>query len=556
MDLLISALIMIVLGIFFYRSIQKDRSAGSGLTTPRPPKNDLPSLDQLHGAGTEAALKNKLKQHAQKQNDSWLKEAGFELNPEKYADDVILGKRQFEANPYIYRYQPPIVLLAEPRATTEIETGGSSWLGGLPSLGDQPWPRSRDGSPMHPVAQLNLATLASVDTPEGLPKSGSLAFFLDLTAWPYSGAVTYVPETNGRLTQPIKALPRLAARTDDHGKEIGGYALKGYSGQNAPRVFPRWPISFVPLEVDEETNPDDDPAAEEIWKLLPETRSTYYLLADNYKDTYPTIMTPSKWHTAQKFANSVTLSREQITQKIQDLRKCVDTPTTRQDEKFIKERQKIEALQPAGDESSQELGERKDELLQKLEEKLVRYKHLHDRQVRDLEFMTANAQAFVAFEEEVATWAFAQDQWTNMNAKDVSQLVEYMARVNKGYFDETPGFHLFMDRNPGMSSYVNQTLLEMIRGPREIYEQIPQQIRDDFDRKALFQRLHDRHKMFGGYPTIHALECNEGAYLLLSLGSDYLLGWEWGHGPATFHISPEDLANQRWENVNVAVGYQ
>ncbi len=561
MDLVICALVLVIVGVFFLRSLQKERKPDSRVSNPgdsplQPPLDTFPSLDQRHGEGTEERLKNKLMQYAQQQNEDWREKAGFAVDPESYANQVIMCKRKAEAIPYKYRYQPPVILLAQPRATTEIETQGRSWLGGLPSLGDQPWPRSRDGSPMHPVAQIDLTELADIDTPEGFPKTGSLAFFLDLTAWPYSGAVTHVPQTDGHVTQPISALPRLARRSEGLGTETGSYALPGYTPQNAPRTFPRWPIRLVPLDVDEETDENSDPAAEEIWKMLPETRSTYYLVASRYKDSCPGIMTPTKWHTAQKFANDVTLSREWIPQNIRELRKLVETPTTWQDQALAERIKALDALKPEEDESPEAFGKRKDALRQRLDAQRDRYETVRAQEVANLEFICTNARAFVAFEEELAAWAFAQDQWADMEAHDVSRLKSDLARVQEDYLDKTPGLHLFMHKRPSLEDYLSQTLLDMIRGPRAVYEQLPQQIRDDFDRKALFMRWHDRHKMFGGYPTCHALERREGDYLLLSLGDDYLEGWSWGHGPATFYITPEDLEQQRWGNVRVDVGFQ
>ena len=64
-----------------------------------------------------------------------------------------------------------------------------SWLGGAPRLGNIPWPRGKDGIPLHHVAQIDLADIAARSGAAHLPATGSLAFFIGGT-----GAVLYVPD--------------------------------------------------------------------------------------------------------------------------------------------------------------------------------------------------------------------------------------------------------------------------------------------------------------------------------------------------------------------------
>ncbi len=57
-----------------------------------------------------------------------------------------------------------------------IEANG--WLGGLPNLGTENWPKGSKGVPLHHLASISLADVAKINPDADLPKSGFLAFFL------------------------------------------------------------------------------------------------------------------------------------------------------------------------------------------------------------------------------------------------------------------------------------------------------------------------------------------------------------------------------------------
>src|ERR1043166_3527518 len=104
-----------------------------------------------------------------------------------------------------------------------------SWLGGAPRLGNIPWPRGKDGIPLHHVAQIDLADITARSRGANLPATGSLAFFIGGTgavvcAGPYVQSPTHAPRRYagtdrkrwiGELAnQPRRAafVPILAAR--------------------------------------------------------------------------------------------------------------------------------------------------------------------------------------------------------------------------------------------------------------------------------------------------------------------------------------------------------
>jgi uncharacterized protein YwqG len=93
---------------------------------------------------------------------------------------------------------PPILVSRRARTSEAAWTGASSWFGGLPRLGRQPWPRSSNGKPHVFAAQIDLAELARAHRDPLLPRDGALAFFIE-----GEGAVVHVPANADRTpTQP------------------------------------------------------------------------------------------------------------------------------------------------------------------------------------------------------------------------------------------------------------------------------------------------------------------------------------------------------------------
>lgn len=188
------------------------------------------------------------------------------IDPEEWADATIAMVEGIKAEARSkklvpFQYHSPIIITPRPRCDVKISKDGTSWFGGLPRLGDHPWPKSRDGSYMHLAAQLDLGEFANMKTPKGFPKSGSLAFFVDVVEWPYNGAVVYIQTPSDTPTQPVEPLPRLFRSTADG----EGYTIERHTPDTAPRGFPRWPVRFLPLDVIEDPNDYDvDPVQDAL----------------------------------------------------------------------------------------------------------------------------------------------------------------------------------------------------------------------------------------------------------------------------------------------------
>lgn len=100
--------------------------------------------------------------------------------------------------------QSPIIITRKRRNTAEGWRNARSWFGGAPRLGNTPWPRDDKGQPLHFAAQIDLEELATVAGAIGLPKTGSLAFFIS-----GRGCVTYVPAREAEQTEPPVGAPDL-----------------------------------------------------------------------------------------------------------------------------------------------------------------------------------------------------------------------------------------------------------------------------------------------------------------------------------------------------------
>lgn len=144
--------------------------------------------------------------------------------------DTLTRAREVERSLHGSAIQP-IVLRRRPRERDIDEQtwfDSASWFGGLPRLGDRPWPRDA-GGPLPFAAQIDLAELAALCPGNPLPQSGSLAFFLG------SGAVVEVPEGNYPFNEPPADLP---AAFDE-----GGQPMPEHISRLSRLCFPFWPIA-------------------------------------------------------------------------------------------------------------------------------------------------------------------------------------------------------------------------------------------------------------------------------------------------------------------------
>ncbi len=135
--------------------------------------------------------------------------------------------------------RPAVFLVRLPLAESANWPRARSWMGGLPRLGERDWPHRR-GMALHFLAQIDLGDLARLAPISGLPTSGSLAFFADLTGWQQSH-VLHVPGDQ-------MALPESRQPTDTpvpYGTENWRSMYRPYARiADIPRALPRWPVEL------------------------------------------------------------------------------------------------------------------------------------------------------------------------------------------------------------------------------------------------------------------------------------------------------------------------
>ena len=98
------------------------------------------------------------------------------------------------------------------------------------------------------------------------------------------------------------------------------------------------------------------------------------------------------------------------------------------------------------------------------------------------------------------------------------------------------------------------TLAALASDP-DTYVHLPAPLQDALDQRHRIPDSSRWHQMFGhGSAVQDAVSAHESDHLLLQLHSDYMMHWMWGDvGVIQFWISPENLAGQRWDRVEMTI---
>lgn len=194
---------------------------------------------------------------------------------------------------------PSILVHRLPRLGGDWNTA-RSWFGGLPCLGDTPWPRAGDdGPPLVFVAQLDLAELRETAGTSPLPSSGALAFFIGTDPRALC-AVRHVAAGAPETPLPHDALPA------DH---ILGGLPPTQQLDDAPQTFPRWPVGLRRLDLPRDLDPEQDPSrvhtaqADAVAAHLP--HRPYFLSARAVFEEAIGEPAPIWWACAQRFARQL-----------------------------------------------------------------------------------------------------------------------------------------------------------------------------------------------------------------------------------------------------------
>lgn len=395
---------------------------------------------------------------------------------------------------------PGIGLVRMQRFDLDVEVGGTSWLGGLPTLGDTPWPRTSDGRAMHHLAQIDLGTIPDPLLPEGMPVTGAMAFFMITSSdGPREAKVIHLPSIGNTATEPPEDIVPIYDGPD------WGYHIKGQARHSAPDTFPRWPVEFVLLPMADQTNDDD--AQERMSDLLPYQADTD-LSPMNYRTSLPDFARPWFWDTAYRFTMSIRLARDDLDQTISKAERRVQDYGP--------------SYQPA------------------------------------LDALRTDQDAFSQFVDEVSVWAVSYAPWDEMTLDDVDRLTHYFAQV-RDTGGETARFKPFYQFTQGellsLEEAATATLVAVANEEPSIYEKLPFAVRSDIDTKYRIASKGCWHQMFGlGTAVQTAVAEHTHHHLLLQLHSDQLVNWMWDDkGVVQFWITEEDMLAQNWDAVEVTI---
>lgn len=410
----------------------------------------------------------------------------------------------------------PIAIIRKRREKDRDWSADRSWLGGLPRLAGQAWPRGKDGVPLPFVAQLDLAEIAAANPDTPLPKAGSLAFFIN------EGAVLYVPPGDHPPTPAPEGLPPAFEET--------GYPLPEAPSPVTHPLFPFWPVEPVRMRM-----PDD----------LPPVRDN----ADRYYDAVEAAQRAAMAAIAPRSPYSFSASGRQV-EGIDGAGTvwwyCADL--------VLRQLQAALAYVPranAGREKAIADGQAYQARLlaaSKRDEKaLADSRAWEERNRAAIPEIEAQGRALFEFVEHFAAFAAHRDPWAVMREEEVAVLAEVMETARRDY-----GHLCRYNVSYNLEDLRSAAIRRMITGDQRAAAAIPD---------ALLALINEQyrlptdwqHQMFGiGGRRQDALYDHLCDHLLLQIVYDALPEFRFGDmGLWQFWISREALAAGRWDKVEL-----
>ena len=399
----------------------------------------------------------------------------------------------------------PVLVIRRPRAGTMLARDGSSWLGGLPALGEATWPRDAGGRALHHLASLDMAALEMPERPSGLPRHGHLCFFAATAGLARESLATAVLHTTA-APGPVRApadLPPL------YGQAIGE-VIPGATPDTGPRVFPRWPVDLHPLDVD----PDSDAAVTAaLREMFPKTRNRN-IGPDDAVALMPAAGETWLWDSAQRYAAMLQAAADRIPATLERARQAAAAP----------------GLDP----------------------------DLRQRRTEAAAAMEKDAPALTALAREALNWTSAHDRWAVMKPGSVKVLHQIADRIANRTGGPT-GLHLLATRGAGtdlsLDGAQRMTFAALYRADDAPAALLPPDLVEHLDGLTRLPGRFASHQMFGhGCQIQDAAEIHADKHLLLQLHADALMDWVFADGGVIqFWIAPQDLARQAWDRVTVTV---
>lgn len=416
---------------------------------------------------------------------------------------------------------PPVALVRKKRSKGVDWLAQKTWLGGLPTLGGQDWPRGRVGQPLHHIARIDLAEvhLAAPELP--LPSSGVLSFFFTETDSGSDGAVSFSPPGDLAKTPPPSDLPPAY--------EENGYPFPTEGVPGTSRCFPYWPLEAIKLDLPASLPAPsmDDNSNRLIWDAqlsalhahFPDRR--YDFGVETARSAGVDGASKLWWYGAFLMHQRLAFGRDKLADSCRRIEALL-----------VESRQSLADLDRSKPDNARDV-ERRERMITTNEANLAELQRI--------------ASEVGPFAEEFTAFLSGHDPWDELENNELEKLEEYRVRLQKEHrraYHGNPPFSLDAIRNLS----VERLFIEK----DDLFERLP----DD-----LVKFINDRyrtptrsfHHMFGlGVDVQEAPYRHLGDHLLLQIVYDSLVQMKFGDvGAIQFWVSAEDLAAQRWDKVRM-----
>ncbi|MFD2403592.1 DUF1963 domain-containing protein [Novosphingobium soli] len=390
--------------------------------------------------------------------------------------------------------------MRKPRERSRDWFGDRSWFGGLPRLGDRPWPRDAAGTPLPFAAQIDLAELAALTPGAPLPNRGSLAFFLG------AGAVVAVPD-GADFADPPEGLPPAY--------DAGGAPFPVRAGRLSRWFFPFWPVEPVALEL---SGSADDAAIEDA---LAERLAGEAMLRDHpfYAAGVGAPVEALWWHSMIHLA-------DQLHEALDD----GATPLAAWAEAAARQRGALAEVAHDPDAAPYAVQDAREEL-----ERIEAEAELLQAQRAELPEMVRALDGFVE----------GRDPWTPLTAEEREVAADILSEVHERY-GEIVRRHV----SGSLAQLATISLRAMVSGPPETLAAMPAEVLARINREYRLPPVL-QHRMFGAAPE--AAQPDGDDLLLLQLAHDDMMEWSWAEtGTYRFRIPARAAAAGDWSAARLA----
>lgn len=446
-------------------------------------------------------------------------QAGEESNAQPKHGEKVKPRRAEKSK--ITAQPNPVAIVRRKREKQGSWKSHDSWLGGLPTLGMQEWPKGRSGVPFNQLARIDLREIAEERPDLPLPKSGSLSFFIGDIDNGGEGAVLYSPPEVVAET-PIPA--HLPAAYEE-----GAYALPGERNRLTRQVFPYWPVEPIPLDLpagfckpsrsyEESQSILDGQLAALHEKVPPRVKGLGIAIREEENiDGGDRVWWYGVFHVAARLSMGAMHLPSVCKSAAEGLARS---------QKFL------DNLDPA-----------KSNYAKKVEI----WERDIARNTKYLEKLLLTHEKLKSFAPEFEGFLADRQPWQELTNDEISSLESYIEVIREDFSLVYRGNTPF-----SVGSLCGLSIRHLFTQQNELFAILPDGVIDYVNHAYRLPFMHC-HQMFGlGANIQEAPERHLGDHLLLQITYDEMTEMTFGDvGVIQFWIDPDDLVNERWDAVVV-----